>query len=150
MNVDDVYTVQLGLSVQLNVFYLGIAEAAWQGAFQVVDKITGQGSLGYGWEGSIIGENFYQATKSKVASKVAKQILASPVTGYNSDFYQPTTLGTADQVPQQPVALAFVQNVIGQTPNTTWPMTSLLQGSGPFDPIPGADTPFVPTSFGVS
>lgn len=149
VNADNVYTVQYGLTANYNRVN-AIETANWQGGFQVfqvVDTITGtvqEGSMGYGWDGSV-----GSATLTlPLTRSLAKEILKTPITGSDSFFYQPTTAGTTAQVPQQPVALAYVQNVIGQTPSTDWPMASAFT-AGLFDPIP-TSTAFVPTDFGIS
>ncbi len=150
------YDFQLGLALQVfSNAYGAPLISYWQGDLQVVDGITGQGSMGYEWNGDVTGTSTPVADK-----KVFKKILGSAASGYGTSpnghfFDQPTTIGTASKVPQQPIAEAFVENKIRRAVGVGWPAVNRLldqQGypsAGLFDPIPGVGTPFVPNSFGI-
>ena len=141
---NGIYSVQLGLTagISFNSDLLGQPELGWQGAFQIFDAVTGSGSLGYGWKGNALTRLGPNGQTSLISQLVEGQLSAA-----NSDFVQPSSVGTFGQVPQQQVAAVFVQNYVGETPINTWPMSNAT--GGVFDPIVGAKSPFQPTNFGI-
>lgn len=113
------YQFQLGVAFQgFSNRYGAPLVTSWQGDVQVTDAITGQGSMGYAWNGTAT----VQPTAASLKG-VVRKVLGSAATGYgtktDNSFFQPTTNGTASKVPQQPVAQAYVYDWLAKAVNPT-------------------------------
>jgi len=134
------YSVQFGFSIAGGLAELGPAfrnsSFVWEGAFQVFDSVTGQGSMAYGWTGTVHSPLNSGEVLALIAASGTRPSTAQ------ATFNQP--LDTT-ALPQQIVAFEYVKNFIGQTPSSLWP--PVVNGI-PFDPIPANQT-FTPASFPV-
>ena len=134
------YSVQFGFSI------LGLSPGSvptfrnstfrWEGAFQVFDSVTGQGSMAYGWTGTVDNPLNSGEVLALIAASGTRPSTAQ------ATFNQPPA---TTALPQQIVAFEYVENFIGQTPSNLWP--PVVNGI-PFDPIPANQT-FTPASFPV-
>lgn len=134
------YSVQFGFSII--GLSLGLVPTfrnssfGWEGAFQVFDSVTGQGSMAYGWTGKVDNPLNSGEVLALIAASGTRPSTAQ------ATFNQPPA---TTALPQQIVAFEYVENFIGQTPSNLWP--PVVNGI-PFDPIPASQV-FTPASFSV-
>ncbi|MCS5705194.1 hypothetical protein NZK27_03210 [Synechococcus sp. FGCU-3] len=132
------YSVQFGFSIGGNSRgpfpTFRNSSFVWEGAFQVFDSVTGQGSMAYGWTGRVDNPLNPGEVLALIAASGTRPSTAQ------ATFNQPPA---TTALPQQIVAFEYVENFIGQTPSNLWP--PVVYGT-PFDPIPANQT-FTPASF---
>ena len=132
------YSVQFGFSIGGTsrgfVPTFRNSSFVWEGAFQVFDSVTGQGSMAYGWTGTVDNPLNSGEVLALIAASGTRPSTAQ------ATFNQPPA---TTALPQQIVAFEYVENFIGQTPSNLWP--PVVYGT-PFDPIPANQT-FTPASF---
>lgn len=148
------FDVQLGLTSAFLLDQNRNFDFAWQGAMQVFDSVSGQGSMGYGWSASGTATSADAQTLARLVpfilytATTGKLPAASPTFFPTTPFFTQPAVSTTPSpgtIPQQQVASLYVQNVIGKTPEIGWPPSGVPVNTA-FDPIPTNPT-FTPAVF---